>query len=180
MAINLDKGNGINLEKGLEELLFTVSWDTNFDVDIHAMVLTDGKGACDEDFVFYNNLTHPSQAIKHSGDIRDGSHATGVDDEFVTINLKDIPSTKNEIVFSASIHNAELHGLHFGKVGNSKAKVIDKATNTVLAEFRLDRDLLGEHTAELARVVKTNGNWRFENLSKPAISLMGLLTSKGF
>ena len=180
MAINLDKGNGINLEKGLEELLFTVSWYTNFDVDIHAMVLTDGKGACDEDFVFHNNLTHPSPAIKHSGDIRDGSHATGVDDEFVTINLKDIPSTKNEIVFSASIHNAELHGLHFGKVGNSKAKVIDKATNTVLAEFRLDRDLLGEHTAELARVVKTNGNWRFENLSKPAISLMSLLTSKGF
>ena len=134
MAINLDKGNGINLEKGLEELLFTVSWDTNFDVDIHAMVLTDGKGACDEDFVFYNNLTHPSQAIKHSGDIRDGSHATGVDDEFVTINLKDIPSTKNEIVFSASIHNAELNGINFGKVGNSKAKLIDKATNTVIEE----------------------------------------------
>lgn len=180
MAINLEKNQGINLEKQLEELVFTVSWDTNFDVDIHCLVLTDGKGACDEDFVFYNNLIHPSQAIKHSGDIRDGSHAMGVDDEFVTIHLKDIPSSKNEIVFSASIHNAELHGLHFGKVGNSKAKIIDKATNTVLAEFRLDQDLLGEHTAELGRVVKVNGNWRFENLSKPAISLTSLLTTRGF
>ena len=75
MAINLTKGSGINLEKQLEELMFTVSWDTNIDVDIHCLVLTDGKGACDEDFVFYNNLQHPSGAINHSGDIRDGSHA---------------------------------------------------------------------------------------------------------
>lgn len=180
MAINLTKGSGINLEKQLEELMFTVSWDTNIDVDIHCLVLTDGKGACDEDFVFYNNLNHPSGAINHSGDIKDGSHAIGVDDEYITIHLKDIPSTKNELIFSASIHNVELHGLHFGKVGNSKAKIIDKATNTVLAEFQLDKDLLGEHTAELARVVKTNGVWRFENLSKPAMSLTNLLVSKGF
>lgn len=180
MAINLNKGQGINLEKQLERLLFTVSWDTNVDVDIHAMILTDGKGTCDEDFVFYNNLVHPSQSVKHSGDIRDGSHAKGIDDEFININLKEVPSTKNEIVLTASIHNAELHGLHFGKVGNSKAKIINEANNEVLAEFRLDHDLLGEHTAELARIVKTNGIWRFENVSKPAMSLMSLLTSKGF
>lgn len=180
MAINLAKGNGINLDKGLEDLLFTVSWDTSIDVDIHAMVLTDGRGACDEDFVFYGNLTHPSQAIKHSGDVKDGSRATGIDDEFIAVHLKDIPEGKNEIILSASIHNASTHGLHFGKVGRSIAKVIDKATNTVLAEFRLDKDLLGEHTAELARLIKANGAWRYENVSKPAMSLESLLTSKGF
>ncbi len=180
MAINLEKGKGINLNKGLEELIFTCSWDTKHDVDIHCFVLTNGKGSCDEDFVFYNNLNHPTGAVVHSGDIRDGSKAIGVDDEFITITLKDLPTNKDELVFSASINNAEVHGLHFGKVGNSTAKIIDKATNTVLAQFQLDKDLMGEHVAELARVVKTNGAWRFENLSKPAMSLEGLLTTKGF
>ena len=50
----------------------------------------------------------------------------------------------------------------------------------MLATFNLDRDLLGEHTAELARLVKVNGIWKFENVSKPAMSLEGLLVSKGF
>ena len=180
MAINLQKSQGISLDKGLKDVMFTVSWDSNVDVDIHAMVLTDGRGVCDEDFVFYGNLNHPSGAINHSGDIRDGSHAVVVDDEYITISLDQVPSTKTEIVLSASIHNANLHGLHFGKVAGAVAKIIDKATNEVLATFNLDRDLLGEHTAELARLVKANGTWKFENVSKPAMSLESLLVSKGF
>lgn len=180
MAINLQKSQGISLDKGLKDVVFTVSWDSNVDVDIHAMVLTDGRGVCDEDFVFYGNLTHPSGAIKHSGDVLNGSYAVGVDDEYITISLDQVPSTKTEIVLSASIYNANLHGLHFGKVAGAVAKIIDKATNEVLATFSLDRDLLGEHTAELARLVKTNGTWKFENVSKPAMSLESLLVSKGF
>ena len=179
MAINLQKSQVISLDKGLKEVVFTVSWDSNVDVDIHAMVLTGGRGACDEDFVFYGNLQHPSGAIKHSGDIRDGSHAIGVDDEYITVTLDQVPATKDEILLTASIYNANLHGLHFGKVAGAVAKIIDKATNEVLATFNLDRDLLGEHTAELARLVKVNGVWKFENVSKPAMSLEGLLASKG-
>ena len=39
MAINLEKGNGICLDKGLSRVAFTVSWDTSEDVDISAMLL---------------------------------------------------------------------------------------------------------------------------------------------
>ena len=180
MAINLQKGAGISLDKGLKDVLFTVSWDSNVDVDIHALVLTGGRGACDEDFVFYGNLQHPSGAIKHSGDVLNGSYAIGVDDEYITVTLDQVPATKDEILLTASIYNANLHGLHFGKVAGAVAKIIDKATNEVLATFNLDRDLLGEHTAELARLVKVNGVWKFENVSKPAMSLESLLVSKGF
>ena len=37
MAINLEKGNGICLDKVLSRVAFTVSWDTSEDVDISAM-----------------------------------------------------------------------------------------------------------------------------------------------
>lgn len=180
MAINLQKSQGISLDKGLREVLFTVSWDSKIDVDIHCMALQNGQGTCDEDFVFYGNKHHPSGAIYHSGDVTDGSIATGIDDEFITIKLNKVPATKDEILLTASIYNANLHGLHFGKVPNAVAKIIDKTTNEALATFHLDRDLLGEHTAELARLVKVNNTWRFENVSKPAMSVEGLLMSRNF
>lgn len=180
MAINLEKGNGICLDKGLSRVAFTVSWDTNEDVDISAMLLENGRGKRDVDFVFFNNLQHESGAVKHSGDIRDGAHALGVDDEVIDIYLNKVPANITEIVLVADIYNGASKGLHFGKITNSTAKIVDLDTNRVLASFQLDKDLIGQTTCELARVVRDNGAWKFENLSHPVMSLTGALTSRGF
>ena len=56
--------------------------------------------------------------------------------------------------------------------------IVDLDTNRVLASFQLDKDLIGQTTCELARLVHDNGAWRFENLSHPVMSLTGALTSR--
>lgn len=179
MAISLKKNSGINLEKGLKNLILTVSWDTKMDIDIHALLLTDGRAGEDEDFIFYGNLEHPSGAVIHSGDIKDGSKAVGVDDEFITINLDELPPVKNQLLLSASIHNAVNRGHHFGKATNAVCKLIDKDTNEVLVEYALDQDLIGEHCAKIAKLTKEGSVWRFTALGESVPSLERLLLDSG-
>jgi tellurium resistance protein TerD len=179
MAISLKKNSGINLDKGLNNLILTVSWDTKMDIDISALLLTDGKAGEDADFVFYGNLEHPSGSIKHSGDVRDGSKMTGVDDEYITIILKEIPPVKNELVLNASIYNAINRGHHFGKAGDAVCKLIDKDNDEVLVEYHLDKDLIGETCARIAKLHKEGTAWRFTALGEPVQSLERILLDAG-
>lgn len=180
MAINLEKNQGINLSKGLNNVRASISWDTSEDVDIFAMLLENGRGKRDEDFVYFHNLEHDSGAVKHSGDVRNGTHQTGADDEYLDINLSKIPANITEVVILADIYNGASLGLHFGKIPNSIGKVVDVDANKTLATFKLDKDLIGQTTCLLARFVRSNEGWRFENMNQPAMSLAGALISKGF
>ena len=83
-------------------------------------------------------MIHESGAVVHSGDIRNGSHALGVDDEVVDINLNKVPANITEIVLVADINNGASKGLLFGKIANSPAKIVDLDTYRVLASFQLD------------------------------------------
>ncbi|MDP4156721.1 MAG: TerD family protein, partial [Bacillota bacterium] len=77
MGINLSKGQRIDLTKtnpGLTKVIVGLGWDTNkysggqdFDLDASAF-LTDenGKVIQDNDFIFYNNLVHPSGGVEHT------------------------------------------------------------------------------------------------------------------
>ena len=76
MAIVLQKGQKVDLTKGtkgLKKVLIGLGWDVNkydgradFDLDSAAFCCAgDGKVKSEADFVFYNNLVHPSGGIKH-------------------------------------------------------------------------------------------------------------------
>lgn len=79
MAVSLQKGQKVDLTKGnpgLTKIMVGLGWDTNkydgghdFDLDAAAF-LTDenGRVTSDLDFVFYNNLQHPSGSVVHQGD----------------------------------------------------------------------------------------------------------------
>ncbi|PAC66950.1 chemical-damaging agent resistance protein C, partial [Enterobacter cloacae] len=79
MAIQLSKGQRVDLTKtnpGLTKVMIGLGWDTNkysggaeFDLDASAF-LVDANNRCqqDTDFVFYNNLQHPSGSVTHTGD----------------------------------------------------------------------------------------------------------------
>lgn len=83
MAIQLAKGQRVDLTKtnpGLTKAVIGLGWDTNkysgghdFDLDASAF-LVDAHDNCvnDLDFVFYNNLEHPSGGVIHTGDNRTG------------------------------------------------------------------------------------------------------------
>lgn len=73
--VSLVKGQKVDLTKGnagLKKILVGLGWDTNkydgddFDLDASAFLLDkNGKVTTDKDFVFFNNLVHPSGAVKH-------------------------------------------------------------------------------------------------------------------
>ena len=76
MAINLQKGQRISLEKSMTHALVGLGWDTNkydggadFDLDASVFLLGENdKLLRDEDFVFYNNLSGRDGAVVHMGD----------------------------------------------------------------------------------------------------------------
>lgn len=179
MAIKLEKSQGINLKKGLNELKFTVSWQTSDDLDIQCLVLKDGKATRDEDFVFYGNRVHPSGGAKLLKDCKDGSKQDG-DDETIEVTLSNLEPDKNEVWFTASIYNALDNSKHFGNVGKVTCSLIDCTNNEVLATYEVDKDLFGEIAGKLCRVFKTDdGNYRYETIGMPVNGLESLLEEVG-
>lgn len=78
MPVNLTKGQKVSLTKGnpgLSEVVVGLGWDVNafdtggdFDLDATAFLLTtSGKVSCQEDFIFFGNLKHPTGCVAHQG-----------------------------------------------------------------------------------------------------------------
>lgn len=112
MAINLQKGQRIGI--GLQKVGVGLGWDSNtgtgydFDLDASAFMLGDnGKLPQDEFFVFYNNQHSPDNAVESSGDDLTGGNSDGGDDETLTVNLAEVDSRVQEILFTVTIHDAE-------------------------------------------------------------------------
>jgi len=122
MAINLQKGQTISLEKQsshLDEITVGLGLEikkkgfvaglaggnAEHDLDAIAFVLNAegkvsrlGEKLVDGDVVFFNNLRHPGGEIYHSGDNRTGGSGA-TDDEQIVVRLKTVPGRCNHILF---------------------------------------------------------------------------------
>jgi tellurium resistance protein TerZ len=103
-GINLSKGNSISLvkdEKLLEKICIGLNWGTikkksflgllktTEPVDLDGSVTTFSKENKNLYTVYYQNLSSPDGAIKHSGDDREGDDSVDdLDNEVITIDLK--------------------------------------------------------------------------------------------
>lgn len=101
MPINLSKGQKVDLTKGnpgLKNIMVGLGWDVNafdsgsdFDLDAAAFMLgADGKCPTDKEFIFYGNLAHTSESVKHMGD-----NLTGEDEAMMNrlrIDLSKVPA----------------------------------------------------------------------------------------
>ena len=146
MGINLSKGQRIDLTKtnpGLTKVIVGLGWDTNrysgghdFDLDASAF-LTDANGKViqDSDFIFYNNLVHPSGGVEHTGDNRTGE-GDG-DDEQIKIDFSKVPSHVHRIAITVTIHDAESRNQNFGQVSNAFVRVVDEENNNEILRFDL-------------------------------------------
>ncbi len=117
MAINLSKGQKIDLTKGnagLDKILVGLGWDTNkydggsdFDLDA-SIFLLDGNGKCasDGDFIFYNQPKNVNGSVVHSGDNTTG--AGDGDDETIKVTLSTVPANIEKISVCITINDAEI------------------------------------------------------------------------
>ena len=167
MAINLQKGQRIEI--GLQKVGVGLGWDPNestgydFDLDASALMLGENKKLpADEFFVFYNNQKSPDGAVESSGDDLTGGNSDGGDDETLTVDLSKVDSRVNEILFTATIHDAENRRQNFGQVRNSYIRIYNAITNEEIAKYDLDEDFSIETAVEFGRLYRRNGEWKFE------------------
>lgn len=167
MAINLQKGQRIDI--GLKKVGVGLGWDPNestgydFDLDASAFMLGENKKLpADEFFVFYNNLKSPDGAVESSGDDLTGGNSNGGDDETLTVDLSKVDPRVNEILFTATIHDAENRRQNFGQVHNSYIRIYNAITDEEIAKYDLDEDFSIETAVEFGRLYRRNGEWRFE------------------
>ena len=167
MAINLQKGQRVNLDSTLKMALVGLGWDTNrydggfdFDLDASAFLLgANGKCLRDEDFVFYNNLNGRDGAVVHQGDNLTGEGEG--DDEVIIIDFAKIPEEIQKIAVCVTIHEAVARRQNFGQVSNSFIRIVDEATNTELVRFDLGEDFSIETAVVVGELYKNNGEWKF-------------------
>ncbi len=171
MGINLSKGERINLSKeapSLKKVGVGLGWDTNstdtgvdFDLDASVFMLgANGKIPSEKSFIFYNNLTSPDGAVKHTGDNLTGE-GDG-DDETLLVELAKVDSAINELVFVVTIHEAEKRKQNFGQVRNAFIRLYDQDTNKEVAKYELDEDFSKETAIEFGKLYRKDGQWRFQ------------------
>ncbi|CEP91020.1 MAG: TerD family protein [Paeniclostridium sordellii] len=169
MAIKLAKGQKIDLTKGnpgLNNILIGLGWDTNkydggedFDLDASVFLVPECGKMEDTDFVFYNNLKHPSGAVEHTGDNRTGE-GDG-DDEVIKTKLKSIPSNISKLAITVTIHEAESRRQNFGQVSNAYVRVVNEDNNEEILKYDLGEDFSVETAIVVCELYRHNGEWKF-------------------
>ena len=170
MPINLSKGQKVNLSKevpGLSRIMVGLGWDTNrydgnadFDLDASAFLVgANGKCTCSGDFVFYNNLEHPSGAVKHMGDNRTGDGEG--DDEQIFVDLSKIPANIEKIAVTVTIFDAEKRRQNFGQVSNAYCRMVNDDTGEEIIRYDLGEDFSIETAMVVGELYRHNGEWKF-------------------
>ena len=169
MSIELTKGERFNLSKetpDFSKIAIALGWQVsqtaqNCDIDASVFMLAaDGRIPDEKYFVFYNNLTSPDGAVRHSGDSATGQ--IDGDDETVYVDLSKINSAIQEIVFVVTIHQGQEKNQSFSQVTNAFIRLYNRETLSELVRYNLNQIFSQETALEFGRLYKKNGEWRFQ------------------
>ena len=144
-----------------------LGWDANvfdsgadFDLDASAFLLGEnGKCPTEREFIFYGNLEHASESVKHMGDNLTGEGEG--DDEQIQIDLTKIPANISKVAFTVTIYEADQRGQNFGQVSNSFIRIVDESTGTELIRYDLGEDFSIETAVVVGELYRHNGEWKF-------------------
>lgn len=143
------------------------------DVDASALLLVSGKVRSDADFVFYNQPTHVSGAVRHEGK----SSAEGPDGlvtDVLAVDLEAVEPEVERIVVAASADGGD-----FGRVPGLFVRVLDADGGVELARYD-STDATVETAFVLGDLYRRDGGWKFRALGQGYDSgLAGLATDYG-
>lgn len=181
MAVNLQKGQKISLEKEAGGTLSIVKmglgWDvassgggflsglfgggSNDSIDLDASCIMFDSHKQPVDAIWFGQLQSKDGSISHSGDNRTG--AGEGDDEVINVNLAQIPANVQSLVFTVN----SFTGQTFEKVANAFCRLINSNNNQEVARYNLSAQ--GSHTALiLAKVYRHNGEWKMHAIGETA------------
>ena len=138
------------------------AFDSGADFDLDAAAFLVGrmeKCPTEKEFVFYGNLVHPSESVKHMGDNLTGE-GDG-DDEQIQIDLSKIPANISKVAFTVTIYDAETRRQNFGQVSNAFIRIVDETTNQELIRYDLGEDFSIETAVVVGELYRHDGEWKF-------------------
>lgn len=193
MAINLQKGQKIDLSKGnvgLAHIMVGLGWDEvdrssgglfglfksepeEIDCDASVilcdangkMLVGSGEDGIKAGLVYFANLRHSSGAIIHQGDNLTGG-GDG-DDEQIFVDLKNIPSNICKLVFVVNIYDAESRKQHFGMIKNAFIRLVDTDKRSEICRFNLSDNYEGMTGLIVGEIYRHNGQWKFNAVGQP-------------
>ncbi|TAH00159.1 MAG: TerD family protein [Sphingobacteriales bacterium] len=186
MAINLQKGQRISLEKTngskLQNVCVGINWGAiekkgmfgfgttkeAVDLDASCALFNDAKQTVD--VVYFGSLKSKDGAIKHSGDDLTGdmSGDDGLDNEILTIDFSQL---NPQVTYVAFVLNS-FRGHDFGTIPFASIRIYEgtaKRVNEIFATFDIAKGAgFAGHTSMVMGVFyKKNGEWKFNAVGEP-------------
>lgn len=186
MAINLQKGQKIDLTKGgtgLSQVMVGLGWDEakqgsgflgglfSQSIDCDASVILCGENGkivsndIKQCCVYFGNLKHASGAIVHQGDNLTG--AGEGDDEQIMVNLPMVPQNVDKMIFVVNIFDAKARKQHFGLIRNAFIRLVDMGTKSEFCRFNLSENYNGMTGLIVGEIYRKNGEWKFNAMGQP-------------
>lgn len=171
--MNLTKGESLNLTKAaptLTKVTAGAGWDVaangpSMDLDLVAFMLTQGKLAKDQNFIYFGNKTSPCGSVASSGD-----NLTGVgegDDETLSIDLSKVPADVDQIDIAVSIYQAKQKGQSLKSLQNAHVRIVNTDGNAEMAKFNITNFDNAEANFVLGSLKRDSAEWTFVAVGEP-------------
>ncbi|MDR6942332.1 TerD family protein [Mucilaginibacter pocheonensis] len=186
MAINLQKGQRISLEKSngnkLQNICVGINWGaiekkgmfgfgtTKEAVDLDASCALYDANKQLVDVVYFGHLKSKDGAVKHSGDDLTGDMAgnDGLDNEVITVDFAGLSSTVNYVAFVLN----SFRGQDFGTIPFASIRIYEGTptrVNEIFATYDIanSRDFAGHVSMVMGVFYKKNDEWKFNAIGEP-------------
>lgn len=164
---------GANVQVSVAAVRVVLGWRSGAgvpDADGSALLLVGGKVRDDNDFVFYNQPSHPAGSVRYEGKQRAGDLVT----DTLLVNLGAVEPAVDRILLAASAD-----GGTFGQLPDVHIRLLDAANGAEVARF----DSTGATTETafiLGELYRRAGAWKFRAVGQGyASGLAGLARDFG-
>jgi len=174
MGLTLQKGGNLSLDKkapGMIKMQVGLGWSArtthgaDFDLDASAFLLgASEKVRGDHDFIFYNQLTSRCGSVEHTGDELTGGNDG--DDETLLVDLSKIPLDIKKVIFTVTIHDAEIRKQNFGLVQNAFIRIVNDGNNDEVVRFDLGEDYSTETAMIFGELYRYTFEWKFRAIGQ--------------
>jgi tellurium resistance protein TerZ len=186
MAINLQKGQRINLEKSNGAKLLNICVGINWgaiekkgvfglskkkeavDLDGSCALFSDAKQVMD--VVYFGNLRSQDGSIKHSGDDLTGdmNGDDGLDNEVITVDFSRLNPSVSYVAFVLN----SFRGHDFGTIPFASIRIYEgtpSRVNEVYAKYDIANGpgFAGHVSMVMGVFYKKNGEWKFNAIGEP-------------
>lgn len=173
MTINLQKGQRIDLTKGkadLSRIMVGLGWDPvgktgffksapNIDCDASVIMLQNDRFTDKKDLIYFGNKNSKNGSVVHSGDNLTGE-GDG-DDEVIMVELRNVPSDYNKLVFVVNIYDCERRKQDFGMIKNAYIRIVNPQTKEEIIRYNLSDNYSGQTTLITGEIYRHNDEWKF-------------------